>query len=68
MKRRTGQTVNCRITGRLAKVTQLIDGVVEGLDKLPVEETVWSGWFVGEGDAQLIRGRCSTSEDRLWGN
>ena len=68
MKRRAGQVVNCRITGRLKKVTQLIDGAVDGLDKLTAEETVWSGWFVGEGDAQLIRGRCSTSGDRLWGN
>ena len=39
-----------------------------GLDKLTTEEIVWSGWFVGEGDAQLIRGRCSTSRDRFWGN
>ena len=49
-------------------MTQLIDKVVDRLGKLNAEEAVWSGWFVGEGEAQLIRGRCSTNEERLWGN
>ena len=51
MKRREGQTISCRLTGRLEKVTQLIDKVVDGLGKLNAEETVWPGWFVGEGNA-----------------
>ena len=65
MKSREGQVVSFRFTGRLEKVTQLIDKVVDRLGKLNAEETVWSGWFVGEGDAQLISGRCSTNEERL---
>ena len=68
MKSREGQVVSFRFTGRLEKVTQLIDKVVDRLGKLNAEEEVWSSWFVGEGDAQLIRGRCSTNEERLWGN
>ena len=44
-------------TGRLEKVTQLIDKVVDGLDRLNEEEGVWYGWFVGECDAQIICGR-----------
>ena len=60
IKRREGQTGN--ITGRLEKVTQLIDKVVDGLARLNDEEGVWFGWFVGEGDAQIIRGRCP-----IWG-
>ena len=68
MKSREGQVVSCRFTGRLEKVTQLIDKVVDRLGKLNAEEAVWSSWFVGEGVAQLIRGRCSTNEERLWGN
>ena len=68
MKRQEGQALSCKLTGRLEKVTKLIDKVVDGLGKLNVEEVVWSGWFVGEGVAQLIRGRCSTNEERLWGN
>ena len=32
------------------------------------EERGWSGCLVGEGDAQLIRGRSSTNEERLWGD
>ena len=31
-------------------------------------EGVWSGRFVGESDAQLIRGKCSTNEEHFWGN
>ena len=68
MKRQEGQALSCKLTGRLEKVTKLIDKVVDGLGKLNAEEAVWSSWFVGEGDAQLIRGRCSTNEERLWGN
>ena len=48
-------------------MTQLIDTSIDGLGKLNAEG-VWSGWFVGESDAQLIRGKCSTNEERLWGN
>ena len=47
---------------------QLIDRVVDGLYRLNEEEGVWSGWFVVESDAQIIRGRCTTNHDRLWGN
>ena len=68
MKRREGQAGSIRFTGRLAKLTQLIDKVVDGLDKLKAEEGIWSCWFVGEGDAQMIHGRCTTKEDHLWGN
>ena len=49
-------------------MTQLIDKAVDGLGELNAEEGVWSDWFVGESDAQLIRGKCSTNEERLWGN
>ena len=65
MKSREGQAVNCTFTGRLEQVTQLIDKVVDRLGKLNAEEAVWSGWFVGEDDAQLIRGRCSINEERF---
>ena len=68
MKSREGQAISYKFTGRLEKVSQLIDKVVDRLGKLNAEEAVWSGWFVGEGEAQLIRGRCSTNEERLWGN
>ena len=68
MKSREGQAVSCRFTGRREKVSQLIYKVVGRLGKLNAEEAVWSNWFVGEGEAQLIRGRCSTNEERLWGN
>ena len=68
MKRREGQVVSYRFTGRLEKVSQLIDKVVDQLGKLNVEEAVWSGWFVGEVEAQLIYGRFSTNEECLWGN
>ena len=44
-------------TSRLEKVSQLIDKVVDGLSTLYEEEGVWFGWFVGEGDAQIIRSR-----------
>ena len=68
IKRREGQAGSNRFTGRLAKVTQLIDNAVDGLGKLNEEERVWSCLIVGESDAQLIRGKCSTNEERLWGN
>ena len=68
VKRREGQVVTCRFTRRLEKVTQLIEKVVDGLGKLNAEEAVWPGWFIGEGDAQLIYGRFSTNEECLWGN
>ena len=68
MKMREGQVASCRFIGRLAKVMQLIDKVVDTLCKLNAEDVVWSGWFVGEGDAQLIRGGCSTNEECLSGN
>ena len=48
------------------KVTEF--KVVDGLDKLNMEEEVCLGWFVGEGVAQMICGRCTTNEDCLWGN
>ena len=38
MKRREGHAGRSRFTGRLAKVTQLIDKVVDGLGKLNREE------------------------------
>ena len=44
----------------------MIDKVVDGLARLNDEEGVWFGWFVGEGDAQIIRGRYPSSEYRLW--
>ena len=31
------------------------------------KEGVWSGWFIGEGDGQVICGMCSSNEYRLWG-
>ena len=66
MKSRDGHVVSCRFTRRLEKVTQLIvDKVVDRLGKLNAEEADWSSWFVGEGDSQLICGRCSTNEERL---
>ena len=68
MKSREGQAVSYRFTGRLQKVSQLIDKVVDRLGKLNAEEAVSLGWFVGEGEVQLICGRCSTNEERLWGN
>ena len=58
MKRREGQTSGNMFTGSLEKVTQLIDRVVDCLDRLNEKERVWSGWFVGEGDAQIICGKC----------
>ena len=66
MKRSEGQfgSISCR----LEKVTQLINKVVDGLDRLNKEEGVWSGWFVGESDGQIIRGKCPSNEYRLWGN
>ena len=51
MKRQEGQALSCKLTGRLEKVTKLIDKVVDGLGKLNAEEIVWPGWFVGEGNA-----------------
>ena len=49
-------------------MTQLIDKVVDGLARLNDEEGVRLGWFVGEGDAQIIRGRYPSNKYRLWGN
>ena len=46
MQKREGHAGTIRITGKLAKVTLLINKVVDGLDKLNVDERVWSGWFV----------------------
>ena len=40
MKRREGQAGSNRFTGRLTKVTQLIDKVVDGLGKLNAEEGI----------------------------
>ena len=40
MKRREGQTSSIMFTRRLGKVTQLIDKVVDGLDRLNEEEMV----------------------------
>ena len=51
MKRWEGHAGRIRFTGRLAKVSQVIDKAVDGLDKLNAEEEGWSGWFVGEGVA-----------------
>ena len=51
MKRSEGQSSS--ITGRLEKVTQLINKVVDGLERLNKEEGVWFGWFVGESDDKL---------------
>ena len=67
-KRREGLVGSTRFTSRLEKVTRLIDKVVVGLARQNEEEGVWFGWFVGEGDAQIIRGRCPSNEYRLWGN
>ena len=66
MKRSGGQTGS--ITSRLEKVTQLINKAIDGLERLNDEYGVWSGWFVGEGDGQIIRGKCPSNEYRLWGN
>ena len=41
MKGREGQVVNSRFIGRLKKVTQLIDKVVDQLGKLNAEEAIW---------------------------
>ena len=49
-------------------MTQLIDKAVDGLDKLNVKEGVSSGWFISDGDEQIIYGKCTSNEDRLWGN
>ena len=49
-------------------MSQLIHEVVDGLERLNEEEGVWFGWFVGEGDGQIIHGRCPSNEYRLWGN
>ena len=57
-----------RFMGKLEKVTRLIDKVVEGLARLNEEEGIWFRWFVSEGDAQIICGRCPSNEYRLWGN
>ena len=65
MKRSKGRTSSNMSTSRLENVTQLIDKVVDGLDRLNEEEGVWSRWFVGEGDAQIIHGRCPSNEYRL---
>ena len=68
MKRREGHVGRTLFTGRLEKVTQLIDKAIDGLTRLNDEEGLLFGWFVGEGDAQIIRGRCPSREYRLWGN
>ena len=60
--KREGQVGSTLFTSRLEKVTQLIDKAIDGLARLNDEEGVWFGWFVGEGDAQIIRGRCP-----IWG-
>ena len=59
MKRSESQfsSISCR----LEKVTQLINKVVDGLDRLNKEEGVWSGWFVGESEGQIIRGKCPSN-------
>ena len=66
MKRSEGQfgSISCK----LENVTQLINKVVDGLDRFNKEEGVWSGWFVGQSDGQIIRGKCPSNEYRLWGN
>ena len=68
MKRREGQVGSTLFTGWLEKVTQLIDKPINGLTRLNDEQGVWFRWFVGEDDAQIIHGRCPTSEYRLWDN
>ena len=44
------------------KVIQLIDKVLDGLDRLNAERGFWYGWFVEENDAQIICGRCTMKE------
>ena len=62
MKRREGLAGSTMFTIKLEKVTCLIDKVVDGLARLNEEEGVQFGWFVGEGDAQIMRGRCPSNE------
>ena len=50
-KRQEGHAHSVRFIGRLAKVPQLIDKAIDGLDKLNTEEKGRLGWFVGEGVA-----------------
>ena len=68
MKTMEGHAGSTLFTSRLEKMTQLIDTVVDGLARLNEEEGAWFGWFVGEGDAQIICGRWPSTEYRLWGN